>query len=225
MVICMDLENIYGVIRDLCWKLWQGSIPVTMDTKMADTTTDGGKREMHASSHNELSPPNSKELSSNGRRACGYHRQNYASNCSLVPLLLLLTCVTVLSKLTYYRPQPLVAARNHPTLLIGDLGAQQTHNTSANAHMLMVVNRATDFKPAHRHEYGLQPLCQLINETLITIPSLVLAVKRCAPSLKLTSVSTKRSALGLLIIILSGDVQTNPGPIKFPPSHLPEASS
>ena len=180
-------------------------------------------REPHASSLTEFRPK-MESVSSIQRRAHYHHRKDYAYRCSFVPLLLILTLVTGLTKLTYYCSQHFVDISDC-FLLVGDLRAHRSHNTTQWPLSSQGVGRHTAyFMPVSTQPP--EPLSQLVSNPLTTIPSLSMAVNWCASPCS-PSVNTQRSALCLLITTLSGDVQTNPGPIKYPchTCHRPVANN
>ena len=226
---------------DLCWKFW--GVLDTMETNMADNSSGGNRT--HASSPNELSPPCNTFTSRLMSRARSQHRKDYAKHCSFVPVLLLLTLVTGLAKLPHYRSQPVAALLGHklvpspmppltplhyaiwdgetvyPWTLLPSCWRPQCTHTLKNSTLWVPyhqgVVRDIGYMPSHQPEYdGIQPLSQLVSDSMTTVPSLALAVKKCVQPAASPTAATKRSSLGLLVIKLSGDVHSNPGPIKYP---------
>ena len=203
----------YSATNDLCWKFW--GVLDTMETNMADNSSGGNRT--HASSPNELSPPCNTFTSRLMSRARSQHRKDYANHCSFVPVLLLLTLVTGLAKLPHYRSQPVAAPLGHCSLLVEDLSAHRPQNSTLWVPYHQDVVRGIEYMPSHQPEHdGIQPLSQLVSDSMTTVPSLALAVKKCVQPAASPTAATKRSSLGLLVIILSGDVHSNPGPIKYP---------
>ena len=151
-------------------------------------------------------------------RARSQHRKDYANHCFFVPVLLLLTLVTGLAKLPQCRSQPIAAPLGHCSLLVEDLSVHISQNsTQWVPYHQGVVRDIIEYMPTNPPEYdGIQPLFQLVSDPMTTVQSLALAVKKCAQPAVSPTTATKRSSLGLLVIILSGDVHSNPGPIKYP---------
>ena len=142
----------------------------------------GANREPHASSLTEFRPK-MESVSSIQRRARCHHRKDYAYRCSFVPLLLILTLVTGLTKLTFNRSQRFVDISDC-FLFVGDLTAHRSHNTTQWSLSSQGAGRLTAyFMPvsAQPPECSIQPLSQLVSNPLTTIPSLSMAVKPCAP--------------------------------------------
>ena len=147
-------------------------------------------------------------ITSRKLRLMSYHSySNYTPRCSFVPLLLLLTLTTLGVRL------------NSPKLTNSSLPLTPTPACSLlvdNLPFTQRLNESVSSLDATYPSMGIRPLSQIEGDYLASIPSLSLVFSmRPVPS-QSSNLNKQRLALVFLMLILGGDVQTNPGPTKFP---------